>query len=183
MVWNVRIQSYWAQAKDIYMYIYIHTQLAWRSQAMRDLYYLTKYGIYKGGKVVANHVYIILSAGIFFGEGGCLGSAIMALHSLHLQWCCQGDMMAKGKYVSRVGGSGSEGVPGTTWNRSSECNHCILMYRYLYSNSMAVWPTVAKSCISIKPHMAAYGIPQNLKLETHAFQKLFHLHIFPYFTK
>jgi hypothetical protein len=62
-------------------------------------------------------------------------------------------MMVKGKYVSRVRGCPSEGEPGTTWNRSSERNHCILIYWYSYRNNIAMWPTVVRCCKSIKPHI------------------------------
>jgi hypothetical protein len=34
--------------------------------------------------------------------------------------CCRGDMIAKGRYVSKLGRSSSEGETGATWDKSSE---------------------------------------------------------------
>jgi hypothetical protein len=79
-----------------------------------------------------------------------------ALHALHissemLRRCCQGDITAKAWYVSRVGGSDSEGGIGTTWNSNGERN--ILLQCSRKENNFAVCPTVVMCCKSTKPHM------------------------------
>jgi hypothetical protein len=72
-------------------------------------------------------------------------------HYEKLRLCCQGDMTVRRGYVSREGGSGSEGEAGTTWNRNSKRNHCVLM------------PSYENNCgrmLQVHKTIHAYGTPR-----------------------
>jgi hypothetical protein len=82
----------------------------------------------------------------------CLGWDVIALHFTHISSKSCGDVAKvmwrwKGG-VSREAGSGNKEEISRTWNRTSEWNHCALMYSY--RNDVAAWPTVEKCRQSTK---------------------------------
>jgi hypothetical protein len=118
--------------------------------------------------IYLKNMYPIKSVVVFYlGQSVMTIKRVISLYIINAElWrCCQCDMIAKGGYVSRVGGSSSEGEASTTG---------ILCFIVL----VAVWPTVEKRLQGNKTrrvyeilqrfvHSLLLGIQTGVHLVTH----------------